>query len=107
MALNIEKIKRKMLEMNIGNKELSERSGVPLRTVNNILCGITKNPSIDNMIAIARILGSLVEDFVDTDNAIPYTPTTIAAHHEGEEWTETELDEIERFKDFVKAKREK
>ena len=30
---------------------------------------------------------------------------TIAAHHDGEEWTDEELDEIERFKEFVKMKR--
>lgn len=30
---------------------------------------------------------------------------TIAAHHEGEEWTDDELAEIERFKEFVKLKR--
>lgn len=30
---------------------------------------------------------------------------TIAAHHEGEDWTEEELEEIKRFKEFVKAKR--
>jgi len=30
---------------------------------------------------------------------------TIAAHHEGEDWTDEELEEIERFKQFVKAKR--
>jgi len=30
---------------------------------------------------------------------------TIAAHHDGEDWTEEELAEIERFKEFVKMKR--
>lgn len=30
---------------------------------------------------------------------------TIAAHHDGEEWTDEELDEIERFKEFVRMKR--
>ncbi len=30
---------------------------------------------------------------------------TIAAHHEGEDWTEEELEEIERFKEFVRMKR--
>lgn len=30
---------------------------------------------------------------------------TIAAHHDGEDWTEEELEEIKRFKEFVKAKR--
>jgi len=30
---------------------------------------------------------------------------TIAAHHEGGDWTEEELAEIERFKEFVRSKR--
>lgn len=30
---------------------------------------------------------------------------TIAAHHDGENWTDEELDEIERFKSFVRSKR--
>lgn len=30
---------------------------------------------------------------------------TIAAHHDGEEWLEEELEEIERFKEFVRLKR--
>lgn len=30
---------------------------------------------------------------------------TIVAHHDGEEWTEDELKEIELFKEFVKSKR--
>lgn len=32
---------------------------------------------------------------------------TIAAHHDGEDWTEEELEEIERFKEFLKNKRQK
>ncbi|MEC2288732.1 helix-turn-helix domain-containing protein [Bacillus velezensis] len=30
---------------------------------------------------------------------------TIAAHHDDEDWTEDELEEIRRFKEFVKSKR--
>lgn len=30
---------------------------------------------------------------------------TIAAHHDGDDWTEEELDEIEQFKEFVRMKR--
>lgn len=30
---------------------------------------------------------------------------TIAAHHDGEDWTEEELEEIEKFKEFVRMKR--
>lgn len=32
---------------------------------------------------------------------------TIAAHHDEEEWTQEELDEIEQFKAYVKSKRNK
>lgn len=32
-------------------------------------------------------------------------PETMAAHHDGEEWTAEELAEIERFKEFIKTKR--
>lgn len=30
---------------------------------------------------------------------------TIAAHHDGEDWTEEELEEIEQFKEFVRMRR--
>lgn len=33
--------------------------------------------------------------------------STYAAHHDGEDWTEEELEEIERFKEFIKNKRNK
>ncbi len=32
-------------------------------------------------------------------------PDTIAAHHDGEDWTEEELETIERFKQFVRSQR--
>jgi transcriptional regulator with XRE-family HTH domain len=32
---------------------------------------------------------------------------TIAAHHDGDEWSEEEIQEIENFLEFVKSKREK
>lgn len=32
---------------------------------------------------------------------------TIAAHHDGDEFTEEEMEDIEKFKEFVRSKREK
>ncbi|GGJ61738.1 helix-turn-helix domain-containing protein [Virgibacillus salexigens] len=32
---------------------------------------------------------------------------TLAAHHEGDEWTEEELDELEKFKEYLRSRREK
>lgn len=100
MALRINVMKDKMHEIGIGNKELSLKSGVPLRTVNNILGEITTNPTIDNLIAITRALGIAVDDVIE-DNE----PHTIAAHHDAEEWTPEELAEVEEFKKYVRSKR--
>ncbi|GEC92133.1 helix-turn-helix domain-containing protein [Brevibacillus brevis] len=41
----------------------------------------------------------------NTEESSSYEPETIAAHHDGDEWTEEELAEIELFKQFVKTKR--
>ena len=40
-----------------------------------------------------------------SDNS--YKPTTLAAHFDGDEYTEDELDEIRQFAEFVKGKRGK
>lgn len=100
--MNHEKILEIMKSKNIKNKELAEMTGIPLGTLNKILYGISKDPSVNTVQKIAHALGYKVDDFVDPE---PYTPTTIAAHHDGE-WTESELDEIARFKEFIRAKRE-
>lgn len=40
-----------------------------------------------------------------TDSTLDDDIQTIAAHHDGDEWTEEELEEIERFKEYVRMKR--
>lgn len=37
--------------------------------------------------------------------AAPDDDLTIAAHHNGNRWTQEELDEIEKFKEYVRSKR--
>lgn len=62
------KIKRIMKEKNIGNKTLAEMSGLPLGTLNKIIYGDTKSPTLDNMQAIARALGCTLDDFVENQD---------------------------------------
>jgi transcriptional regulator with XRE-family HTH domain len=59
-------IKSIMRKNKIGNKELAEKSGVPIGTLNKILYGDTKNPSLDTMRAIAHALGCTLDDFSDS-----------------------------------------
>lgn len=104
MALN-DVLKMYMDKMGIGNKELSKLSGVPLRTVNNILSGLTANPTLETVKAIAHALNCTLDDVAEEMNHKKIH--TIAAHHDGEDWTEEELAEIEDFKKYILSKRQK
>lgn len=105
MALN-DVLKMYMDRLGIGNKELSKLSGVPLRTVNNILSGITANPTLETVKAIAHALNCTLDDVAE-DMKPTYAINTLAAHHDNEDWTDEELAEIEAFKEFVRSKRNK
>jgi transcriptional regulator with XRE-family HTH domain len=54
-----------MKKRGIGNKALSERSGVPIGTLNKIIYGDTLNPSVETMRALARVLGCTIDAFSD------------------------------------------
>lgn len=105
MALN-DVLKMYMDRLGIGNKELSKLSGVPLRTVNNILSGLTANPTLETVKAMAHALNCTLDDVAE-DMQPKKEIETLAAHHDGEDWTEEELAEIEAFKQFVLSKRNK
>ena len=55
--------------------ELSDKSGVPKGTLNKIIGGITKAPTLDNMKAIARALGKTLADFDDPPKDIEKSPS--------------------------------
>ena len=46
-------------------EELAEKSGVPKGTINKIIGGVTKAPTLPNMKSIARALGKTLADFDD------------------------------------------
>lgn len=50
-------IKNELNDRNMTYKELSQLSGVPLDTLNNFFRGKTKNPRIDTIQAIEKVLG--------------------------------------------------
>lgn len=53
----IDILRERKKELNITFEELAQKSGIPLRTLENIFHGVTKNPRIDTMQAIERALG--------------------------------------------------
>ena len=100
LVMSVKNLRKIMKMKNMGNLELSRASGIPLGTLNKIIYGETKSPTLDNMQAIAKALDCTLDDFVRD-----YEPTTIAAHHDSDEWTTDEIEEIDRFKDYVRSKR--
>jgi transcriptional regulator with XRE-family HTH domain len=61
-----EKIKFHMKKTGIGNKKLSEITGIPLGTLNNILYGKVTDPTIDKVRLIAYALGCTLDDFAES-----------------------------------------
>jgi molybdenum cofactor biosynthesis enzyme MoaA len=88
-------------------RAFAEEIGLPPTTLQSMLTRGVGRASTDNVIKVCRALGITVEQLEEMANKSDEADDiqTIAAHHEGEEWTEEELAEIERFKEFVRSKR--
>ena len=60
-----ERINKIRKEKGISIDELCELSGIPKGTLSKITAGITTNPTLDTVKAIARALGCRLDDFDD------------------------------------------
>lgn len=59
------------------------------------------SPSVDKLQKVADYFQVSTDYLLGRDEI-----QTIAAHHDGDDWTEEELQEIEKFKEFVKMRRD-
>lgn len=59
--------------------ELAAKSGVPKGTLNKIIGGVTKAPTLDNMKSIAKALGKTLADFDDDFIETKKSPSTAEA----------------------------
>lgn len=66
--MGLEIINKLKKERNLTLQELSDLSGVPLGTLNKITSGITKDPKLETLKALAKVLGCTLDDFDDTYN---------------------------------------
>ena len=100
-------IKRLREEKGMSQDELAQRTGYTSRSS---IAKIEKG-EVDlqqsKIIAFAKALGTTpgkLMGLTDIDNSSP-KESTIAAHFDGDEYTEDELNEIKQFAEFVKSKR--
>jgi transcriptional regulator with XRE-family HTH domain len=108
--MGLEKINELKKKKGLTSEQLSNGSGVPLGTLNKILNGTTKDPKLETLKALARVLGCKLDDFDDSQPNKEESKNnleTIAAHFDGEEFTENDKDDIENFIKYVLSKRNK
>lgn len=86
----------------ITQKELAEKLGVKHNAISAWENGVN-SIDIDTLFRVCKIFGVTVNDMYDMKSNSELT--TIAAHFDGDEYTEEELDEIRQFAEFVKNKR--
>ncbi|MCG7410599.1 helix-turn-helix transcriptional regulator [Paenibacillus sp. ACRRX] len=100
-----EKLNQLMEQRGINRPELAKGSGVPYTTIVALFDKGADNIKLSTLRKLSDFFGVTLDDLAGTKNNVYGEFETIAAHHDGEEWTEEELEEIERFKEFVKLKR--
>lgn len=67
--MGLEIINKLKKEKGLTNEELSQRSGVPLGTLSKITSGITKDPKLETLKAIAKVLNCSLDDFDDNSDS--------------------------------------
>lgn len=99
------RIKNRRIELGLTLKDVAEALGVAESTVSRYESKDISNMGIDKIEALAKVL-KCSPSFLMGWELESIEIETIAAHHDGDEWTQEELDEIERFKEFVKMRKQ-
>ena len=73
--MGLEKIAEYKKKLGLTTEELSEKSGVPLGTLNKILSGATKDPKLETLKSIAHVIGLSLDDFDDREKKVVPEPT--------------------------------
>ena len=97
------KLLRNLMEkQNMKVSDIVKRSGLPYSTVKAILERGAEKAGYVNVCKICTALGISADELERMVTDQNYEPTTLAAHFDGDDYTEDELDEIKQFAQFVK-----
>ena len=91
-----------MEEQNMKVSDIVKRSELPYSTVKAILERGAEKAGYVNVCKICNALGISADELERMVADQNYEPTTLAAHFDGDDYTEDELDEIKQFAQFVK-----
>ena len=102
-----ERIKLLRKESNLLQKELAQKLELSQQTI-SLYESNRREPDYDTLTKIVDFFDVSTDYLLDrTNTKSPYEIKTIAAHHDGDKFTEEEKKEIENFKEWVLNRRNK
>lgn len=90
-------LKRTRLKRGFSQKEVAEKIGVAKSTYSLYESG-NREPNVETIKKIADILDVSADTLLGLDDS----PVTLAAHFDGSEYTEEQLNRIKEFAKFIK-----
>lgn len=105
MEQRAELLRKLMKQKNMKVADIVKISGLPYSTVKAILERGAEKAGYINVCKICNALGISADELEKMVADQNYQPTTLAAHFDGEEYTESEPEEIKNFAEYVKTKR--
>ena len=71
--MGLEKISEYKKALGLTNEELANKAGVPKGTLDKILSGVTKDPTLGTLKSLARVLNCSLDDFDDSNTTNVYS----------------------------------
>lgn len=100
------RMKKRREELDMSYQTLSDKVGISKSTLQRYETGYIKNMPIDKLEDIASALQVSPSYLMGWDNEVE-EPTTLAAHFDGDEYTEEQLNRIKEFAKFIKQEDKK
>ena len=97
-----ERLKQLRKEKKVTQSEIAEKIGVAKSTYSQYENG-HREPNFETLLKLSLFFNVDVDFLLSGKNSIKFN--TIAAHFDGDEFTEAELEEIKQFAEFVKNRR--
>lgn len=102
------RMKNRREELDMSYQTLSDKVGISKSTLQRYETGFIKNMPVDKLEDIAEALQVSPAYLMGWETNIDMnSPTTIAAHFDGDEYTEEQLDRIKAFAAFIKSEGQK
>ncbi|BCI60594.1 helix-turn-helix domain-containing protein [Solibaculum mannosilyticum] len=100
--MGLEKITELRKAKGMTIEDLAIKSEIPISTIKKISAGITTNPNLDTVIALARALECKLDDFDDTSSVSMHMPSRDQEHiKKYQSLSETGKDNVDKYTDYI------